>query len=83
MTVNSYNRYSFDELLSKAIAPNAQQSDIDTLGECFADYGADYWDGECYDASAPDEPSGARKLRPIIEWDDEDECGDILRYEFC
>lgn len=57
MKTKYYNAYSFAELHAAATASGATQEDIDTLGAWCAEYG-DCWNGECYDASAPDEPSG-------------------------
>lgn len=81
MKTNYYNKYSFMELLEAATAPNAEQIDIDTLGAWCNDYGSDLWNGEKYDVSAPDEPSGTRSLYPVSRID---EYGDaeVLRYSF-
>lgn len=50
MKTNSFNYYSYDELRAKALSADAEQIDIDTLGEWFEEYGRDSWNGEYYDA---------------------------------
>ena len=73
MKTNQYNRYSYSELLTAATGPNATQSDIDTLGSWFADFGTQYWNGECYEA-------GAYNVFPIFEEVEEDQY-EVVRYE--
>lgn len=68
------NRYNYVELRERATAADATQNDIDSLGKWFELYGNDDWNGEYYDAD------GIR-LYPIIEWDDETDTGEIVRYE--
>ncbi len=82
MITNNYNEYSYAELLAAAISPDAKQIDIDTLGEWFEQYGSMFWNGEYYDASADGEPTGSRCLYPVMEWDEQEDCGTIVRYEF-
>ena len=71
------NDNDFESLLYKAIAPDADQGNIDALGAWFERHGISCWNGEYYDASAPDEPSGTRRLRPLYDDDEE-----IVGYEF-
>ena len=37
------SRYDYEELKNKALAQNATQEDINTLGEWFEQYGGNYW----------------------------------------
>lgn len=79
MKTKDYNEYSFEELYQAATAPDAQQIDVDTLGE-WADRFGDCWNGECYDVSHPHlEPSGSRELWPIyrIHLDEDGEIGEV------
>lgn len=64
----------YEELLAAATAQDADQDDIDALGDWFAANGNAYWNGEYYDAD------GIR-LYPIIEWDDETDQGETVGYE--
>lgn len=75
MNTHDFNRYSYYELRAKATAPDAEQIDIDTLGEWFAFYGSDYWNGEYYDADG-------LRLFPVVVWNENTEQGEIERYEF-
>lgn len=81
MKTNDFGYYDFAELIEKATGLDAQQIDIDTLGAWFDQYGRDYWNGECYDASKADEPTGTRSLYPIYDWDEELDQGTIVGYE--
>lgn len=81
MKTNKFNRYSFAELLAAATAAGAGQSDIDTLGAWFGEYGGVYFNGEYYDASAPGEPSGTRRLFPVYAEADDGEI-EVIGYEF-
>lgn len=65
----SINRYNFSDLLDAAIAFDAPQEAIDALGAWFERYGNRYWNGECYDASLPGEPSGTRELYYLYRYD--------------
>lgn len=76
------NYSSYKELHAAATAPGATQADIDALGEWFSEYGCTFWNGECYDASAADEPTGTLSLYPIIKWDPETEQGEVVGYTF-
>ena len=67
--------YGYKDLLTAATDRNATQKDIDALGAWFEEYGAEYWNGEYYDVD------GAR-LYSVIEWDEEDEQGKVIGYEF-
>lgn len=79
--MRTINYYSYEELLAAAIAPGATQDDVDALGEWFSSFGSGYWNGECYDASAPGEQTGTRSLFEIVEWDEELDCGAVVGYE--
>lgn len=76
------NRYSYNELLTAATAPDATQADIDALGGWFSRYGEQYWNGECYDASLPGEPTGTRSLYEVVEWDVDTDQGEVVGYQF-
>ena len=71
-------KYDYAELLARAIAPDATDDDLFALGSWMQVYGMDYWNGECWDISDPDKPTGSRLLVPI-RTDDDDE--DYSRYE--
>ena len=73
METNYFNRYSYKELFHAATGAGATQKDIDTLGAWFAEYGASYWNGECYDAD------GWRLFPVYAENDGEFE---VVNYEF-
>ena len=68
------NKYQYDELRAAAINPSAAQEDINALGEWFDAYGANFWNGEYYDADG-------YKVVPVVEWDDETETGKTIGYE--
>lgn len=74
MKTNIVDRYSYAELLAAATKPDAAQIDIDTLGAWFSAYGEAYWNGEYYDAD------GCR-IRPVYDWDEETDQGDVVAYE--
>lgn len=74
--------YSYKELCEKARSHDATQADINALGEWFEKYGADYWNGEYFDASLPGEPSGTCRLYPVEERDGELDVGIVTGYEF-
>ncbi len=40
--------YDYNKLSGKALAPDATQEDINSLGEWFRCYGMDYWNGEYF-----------------------------------
>lgn len=67
--------FDYHELRAATIAPNATQDDINRLGEWFNRYGEESWNGEYYDADG-------YRLFPVVEWDEENECGNIIGYEF-
>ena len=62
--------YDYPELRAKAVQTRAQ-ADIDALGEWFANYGSDFWNGEYYDAE-----DGLR-LRRVEEPESFDENGEV------
>lgn len=72
--------YDFLDLANKAISTNAEQ-DIAALAEWCDRYGETLWNGECYDVSLPDEPTGTRSLRPIYGAEDEDGNFPIVGWE--
>ena len=74
-TMKPINRYSYEDLLAAAIAPAAEQDDINALGEWFESFGQQYWNGECFDADG-------RCLYRIESWDPEAEQGTVTGYEF-
>ena len=75
MKTNPITEYGYAELLKKATAPDAEQIDIDTLGEWFQAYGASYWNGECFDID------GVTAIYPVQEFDEETDCWEITGYE--
>ena len=79
--MSNINYYSYQELRAAATAPGATQADIDALGEWFNRYGERYWNGECYDCSAPGEPTGTLSLYEVIKWDEEADQGQVVGYE--
>ena len=79
MKTKPFNRYSFAELHAAATASGAEQIDIDTLAAWCGEYG-NCWNGECFDASLPSEPSGTLQLFPVYSEGDEDDV-DIDHYE--
>lgn len=66
-------KYNYDELRKEAIN-NPTAENINNLGEWFNMYGADFWNGECYDADG-------YEIRPVYKWDDESDTGEIIGYE--
>lgn len=66
------NRYSYKELREKAVATDATQEDLKALVEWLSTYDLGAWNGEYYDISAGDEPTGSTLLYPIYgEQEDE------------
>lgn len=65
--------YDYQELRVAAIAPNANQDDINALGEWFSTYGTDSWNGEFYDCD-----DGIRLFPIYHEVDDDFE---LIGYE--
>lgn len=45
----SMNRYSYSDLL-EAVKKNESAENVNALGEWFEQYGAQFWNGEYYDA---------------------------------
>ena len=76
---NTMNRYSFKELLSAALSPAATDADLPALAEWCDRYGS-CWNGEAYDISDEDQPSGSRMLYPVYREIREDEF-EISGYE--
>ena len=69
------NAYSFAELLEKARSSDSTADDRLNLFHWMERYGSSSWNGECYDVSPSDIPSGAYgyNLYPIYnEIEDED-----------
>lgn len=75
MKTNSFGRYDYAELLAAATDPNAQQIDIDTLGAWFERYGSMYWTGDDFDADG-------RRLARVEEWDEDNDQGHVVGYEW-
>lgn len=75
MQTNPFGMYSYQELLEKAMAPDAEQIDIDTLGEWFQTYGMTYWNGERFDID------GFHSIRPVQVYDYYDDCWITTGYE--
>ena len=68
------SKYAYTEYRAAAIAnPNAEN--LANLGEWFQQYGAEFWNGEYWDADG-------YELRPVYEWDEETDTGRICGYEF-
>ena len=73
METNYFNRYSYKELITAVTSADATQTDIDTLGAWFAEYGASYWNGEYYDADG-------KRLFPVYAENDGE--FEVVGYEF-
>lgn len=71
----------YERLLTAAIETENEQL-MNALGEWFQRNGGMFWNGECYDASLPGEPTGTRSLYPIYKYDDEYDCYDIVGWSF-
>lgn len=67
--------YDYQDLRAAAVRPGATQEDINALGEWFDRHGMMFWNGEYFDAD-----EGLR-LRPVWEWDEENDCGEVVGYE--
>ena len=76
MKTKTYHRYSYADLRAAATGADAQQIDIDTLGAWFESFGETLWNGEYYDAGDD------LRLFPIMEWDEDRDQGEVIRYEF-
>ena len=50
MKTYTFNYYDYKKLKAAAMTATATQIDIDTLGEWFAAFGRNFWNGEYYDA---------------------------------
>ena len=74
MKTNSYNRYSYNELLDAATKYPVAQIDIDTLGAWFQEHAPEAWNGEYYDADG-------LRVRPVYDCDDSADSGEIVHYE--
>ena len=74
METKKFNRYSYRELRAAALAPEAAQADIDTLGAWMEQYGTDSWNGETYDID------DGKRLRPIYKQTSDDSF-EITGYE--
>jgi len=55
------NKYEYSELRAAAIAQNANENDINDLGNWFALYGGAFWNGEYYDVD------DGRRLFPVFD----------------
>ena len=63
------NRYSYAELRA-AVEADANEENVNALGEWFESYGTEYWNGEYFDADGI-------KIYPIVS---EDEDYELLGY---
>lgn len=59
------SRYDFTELATRAINDETPEN-LRALAEWCESYG-NCWNGECWDVSLPDEPTGTRSLYPVYE----------------
>lgn len=75
MSSNDFDRYDYKVLCEKALASDATQEDINTLGEWFHTYDRGDWNGEYYAVDA------AHCLYPIYREVGEDDY-DIVGYTF-
>ena len=64
-------RYDFEELCRRAIETESAE-DMAAMGAWFRRYGERYWNGECYNASLPEEPTGTRNLYPVYVEEEDD-----------
>lgn len=64
----------YEKLLAAATASDADQDDINALGEWLNANDSDAWNGEYYDADG-------LHLFPLIEWNDETDQGETVGYE--
>lgn len=58
----TYKQYEHKALLKAARSADATQDDLDRLGQWFERYGWRCWNGESFDASFDNEPSGTCHL---------------------
>lgn len=68
--------YGYEQLRAAAVSKDATQSDINALGEWFAEHGSTYWNGEYYDAG-----DGMRIFPIYTEPNEYGDC-EIVGYEF-
>lgn len=54
-------RYNYEELVKKALSPDATKEDVERLDAWFCRYGVQYWNGEYY------EIDGTHRLYPIFD----------------
>lgn len=72
----------YERLVRKAIETEAEE-DMNALGEWFRENDSGmFWNGECYDASLPGEPTGTRSLYPVVRYDNEYDCYDTVGWSF-
>lgn len=74
LNTKDFNRYSYAEFRARVEQPDAEQIDIDTLGAWFDEFGTEYWNGEYFDADG-------LRVFPVVEWDEENDIGNIVQYE--
>lgn len=67
--------YNYEELKRKALAPEATQYDIDSLGGWFNRYGDPFWNGECWTIDS------SYDMWPIYEYDEEYDVYTTVGYE--
>ena len=76
----NYDYYCYQELLAAALE-NETPENLEALGNWFENYGERYWNGEHWEASAPNEPSETRYLYPIMV-ENEDGDFEVTGYTF-
>lgn len=74
-------RYDFLELREKALRTNSTE-DLNALGMWFEQYGESCWNGEFFDASLPEEPSGTLELFPVYGEENDDGIPTTIGYKF-
>lgn len=67
-------------LAQKAIDDPTQEN-LENLWYWFVNFGETYWNGECFDASLPFEPSGTRSLSCFWRFDESQDCYFFEGYE--
>ena len=73
------DRYSYDELLAAALAFPPKAAALAALADWCDRYNPRSWNGECYDISDADQPTGSRTLWPIYSVSEDDP--EIVGYE--
>lgn len=72
----------YEQLIRKAIETESNE-DLMALGKWFQQHdNGKFWNGECYDASLPEEPTGKRSLYPVVQYDNKYDCYDTVGWRF-